>query len=154
MAGRSASALRPARPYHGVVVSREAGAERASRNGRPRSRLAEDEIGADADGGRRAVRGVAVEAVEDLLRGAAAEAADGVETREAASLDEVLAMLEAHPDIDLVLLDLHMDDMNGWEVLGAIRDNPRFTKTKVVVVTGSDAKVSPPTLGPSTPSMT
>ena len=45
----------------------------------------------------------------------------------------------------LVLLDLHMDDMNGWEVLGAIRDNPRFKKTKVVVVTGSDAKVSPPT---------
>jgi CheY-like chemotaxis protein len=45
----------------------------------------------------------------------------------------------------LVLLDLHMDDMNGWEVLGAIRDNPRFANTKVVVVTGSEAKVSPPT---------
>jgi CheY-like chemotaxis protein len=43
----------------------------------------------------------------------------------------------------LVLLDLHMDDMNGWEVLGA--NNPRFAKTKVVVVTGSEAKVSPPT---------
>jgi CheY-like chemotaxis protein len=45
----------------------------------------------------------------------------------------------------LVLLDLHMDDMNGWEVLGAIRDNPRFARTKVVVVTGSEARVSPPT---------
>src|SRR5690349_3002294 len=44
----------------------------------------------------------------------------------------------------LVLLDLHMDDMNGWEVLGAIRDNPRFAKTKVVVVTGFEGNIGVP----------
>jgi CheY-like chemotaxis protein len=46
---------------------------------------------------------------------------------------------------DLVLLDLHMDDMNGWEVLSELKSQPRLKKVKVVVVTGSDAKVSPPT---------
>jgi two-component system chemotaxis sensor kinase CheA len=44
---------------------------------------------------------------------------------------------------DLILLDLQMDDMNGWEVLGDIRGNPRFANCKVVVVTGSGQNVSP-----------
>ena len=43
---------------------------------------------------------------------------------------------------NLVLLDLQMDDMNGWEVLGALRDNPRFADVEVVVVTGCDAEVA------------
>jgi CheY-like chemotaxis protein len=46
---------------------------------------------------------------------------------------------------EVVLLDLHMDDGNGWEVLGALRGNPRFKTTQVVVVTGSDERVQPPT---------
>jgi CheY-like chemotaxis protein len=41
----------------------------------------------------------------------------------------------------VILLDLHMDDMNGWEVLGAIRNEERFKDVRVVVVTGSDASV-------------
>ncbi|MBN4659061.1 response regulator, partial [Escherichia coli] len=42
------------------------------------------------------------------LRGAAAEAVSDLLVHEADSLDGVLAVLEAEPDIDLVLLDLHM----------------------------------------------
>jgi len=57
---------------------------------------------------------------------------------------EALAYL-ARVAPDLVLLDLHMDDMNGWEVLSELRSKPRLSKVKVVVVTGSDAKVAPPT---------
>ena len=57
---------------------------------------------------------------------------------------EALAFLD-YDTPELVLLDLHMDDGNGWEVLGALRGHPRFANTKVVVVTGSDAHVSPPT---------
>ena len=57
---------------------------------------------------------------------------------------DALAYL-AHTAPDLVLLDLHMDDMNGWEVLGALRDMPHLANVRVVVVTGSDAKVAPPT---------
>ena len=55
---------------------------------------------------------------------------------------EALAFL-VHDVPDLVLLDLQMDDMNGWEVLGALRSNPRFKDVQVVVVTGCDGKVTP-----------
>ena len=55
------------------------------------------------------------------LRGAAIEAADDVQTCEAASLDEVLATLDARPDVDLVLLDLHMPGNHGLAGLAAIR---------------------------------
>lgn len=43
----------------------------------------------------------------------------------------------------LVLLDLQMEDMNGWEVLGALRNNPRFEDVEVIVVTGCDGAVAP-----------
>ena len=55
---------------------------------------------------------------------------------------EALAFL-VHDTPDLVLLDLQMDDMNGWEVLGALRSEPRFNDVEVVVVTGSDEPVAP-----------
>src|SRR3954465_14717502 len=57
---------------------------------------------------------------------------------------EALAYL-AFGTPDLVLLDLHMDDMNGWEVLTMLRSEPRLANVEVVVVTGSDAAVAPPT---------
>lgn len=56
---------------------------------------------------------------------------------------EALAYLN-HDTPSLMLLDLHMDDMNGWEVLGAISKDPRFARTQIVVVTGSSAAVKPP----------
>ena len=57
---------------------------------------------------------------------------------------EALAYL-AHQAPDLVLLDLHMDDMNGWEVLTMVQAEPRLKDVQLVVVTGSDAAVAPPT---------
>ena len=57
---------------------------------------------------------------------------------------EALAYL-AYEVPDLVLLDLHMDDMNGWEVITMVRSEPRLANVEVVVVTGSDAAVAPPT---------
>lgn len=41
----------------------------------------------------------------------------------------------------LILLDLEMDDMNGWEVLTAVRRHPRFDSFKVVVVSGAQGHV-------------
>ena len=57
-----------------------------------------------------------------------------------ASGAEALAFLN-HDTPDLVLLDLQMDDMNGWEVLGAVQADERFKHVEVVVVTGCDAAV-------------
>ena len=55
------------------------------------------------------------------LRGAAADAAPDVVTREAETLDGVLERLEHEDDIDLVLLDLHMPGNHGLAGLAAIR---------------------------------
>jgi CheY-like chemotaxis protein len=41
----------------------------------------------------------------------------------------------------LILLDLDMDDMNGWEVLTMLRRHPSFDKFKVIVVTGAQGSV-------------
>jgi CheY-like chemotaxis protein len=68
---------------------------------------------------------------------------NGFEVVAVGSGAEALAFL-IHDTPDLVLLDLQMEDMNGWEVLGALRSNPRFKDVDVVVVTGSDAEVSAP----------
>ena len=40
---------------------------------------------------------------------------------------------------DLVLLDLHMPGMNGFEVLEKIRTNDQYQDLRVVVLTGADS---------------
>jgi CheY-like chemotaxis protein len=76
------------------------------------------------------------EATRDMLE------RHGYEVVAVGSGAEALAFL-SHDTPDLVLLDLQMDDMNGWEVLGALRGSPRFRDVEIVVVTGSDASVAP-----------
>ena len=70
------------------------------------------------------------------LRQAAADAVDALQVREAASLDEVLAALDAEPGTDLVLLDLHMPGMVGLDALLTLR--ARAEGTPVVVLSGSE----------------
>ena len=70
------------------------------------------------------------------LRGAAAEAVAGLAVHEADSLEGVLATLEREPDIDLVLLDLHMPGNHGLAGLAAVR--AQFPHVAVVVVSAND----------------
>ncbi|HEY3803508.1 MAG TPA: response regulator, partial [Kofleriaceae bacterium] len=53
---------------------------------------------------------------------------------------DALAYL-AHDTPSLILLDLDMDDMNGWEVLTMLRRHPSFGHFRVVVVTGAKGAV-------------
>lgn len=69
---------------------------------------------------------------------------NGWDVLTAGSGADALAFL-AHMVPDALLLDLHMDDMNGWEVITMVRADPRLANVQVVVVTGSDATVAPPT---------
>ncbi len=82
---------------------------------------------------------------DDDVRAATQEAMErrGYEVVAVGSGADALGFL-THDTPTIMLLDLHMDDMNGWEVLGAIRKNPRFAEVTVVVVTGSSAKVAAP----------
>ena len=70
------------------------------------------------------------------LRGAATDAVAGLSVLEAESLDGVLAALDANPDIDLVLLDLHMPGNHGLAGLAAIR--AQYPQVAVVVVSAND----------------
>lgn len=81
---------------------------------------------------------------DDDIREATRDAMErhGYEVVAVSSGAEALGFL-VHDTPDLVLLDLQMDDMNGWEVLGALRGNPRFRDVEIVVVTGCDASVAP-----------
>ena len=70
------------------------------------------------------------------LRQAARDALGEVELCEAGSLDGVLAQLDAHPAIDLVLLDLHMPGNHGLAGLAAVR--AQHPGVAVVVVSANE----------------
>ena len=70
------------------------------------------------------------------MRGAAVEAEAGTKTLEAGTLDATLALLESRPDIDLVLLDLHMPGNHGLAGLAAIR--AQFPAVAVVLVSANE----------------
>ena len=70
------------------------------------------------------------------LRQAASEAMAGLQVHEAESLDGVLAALDAAPDTDLILLDLHMPGNHGLAGLAAIR--AQHPGVAVIVVSAND----------------
>ena len=59
-----------------------------------------------------------------------------VQLFEAGALDDVLALLEAQPQVDLVLLDLHMPGNHGLAGLAAVR--AQFPGVAVIVVSAND----------------
>lgn len=63
--------------------------------------------------------------------------AEGYQVDVADSGTAGLAKIEAEPP-DLVLLDVMMPDMNGYEVTQRIRHNPKLPFIPVVLVTGYD----------------
>jgi len=70
------------------------------------------------------------------LTQAALAAAPECQVREAEDLDGVLTRLETEPDVDLVLLDLHMPGNHGLAGLAAIR--AQFPAVAVAVCSGND----------------
>ncbi len=48
---------------------------------------------------------------------------------------EAMEVLRQHPDVDILVLDLNMPRMNGYEVLEAIRDNPEIKNIAPIILT-------------------
>lgn len=71
------------------------------------------------------------ELVTALLEGAQYE----VQTAEAGGLG--LSLATADPP-DIILLDLHLPDMDGYEACRLLRQDPRLQDVPVVIVTASD----------------
>ncbi|MGV8922724.1 MAG: response regulator transcription factor [Thermomonas sp.] len=70
------------------------------------------------------------------LRQAARDALGDVELFEADNLDAVLGTLDAQPQVDLVLLDLHMPGNHGLAGLAAVR--AQYPGVAVIVVSAND----------------
>ncbi|MCE5188310.1 MAG: response regulator [Eubacteriales bacterium] len=51
---------------------------------------------------------------------------------------EAMEQIKEHPDIDIMILDLNMPRMNGFEVLEALRENPEYGNIATLVLTNSD----------------
>lgn len=48
---------------------------------------------------------------------------------------EALDKLEKEPDIDLVLMDIMMPEMDGYEAMQRMRDNPSWSKIPIIALT-------------------
>lgn len=46
------------------------------------------------------------------------------------------------PRIDLILLDIHLPDEDGYEVLARLREDERFHRTRIVAVTADVSRVN------------
>ncbi len=63
-----------------------------------------------------------------------------IEIVEAGNGAEALAQLERHPDVDMVLLDLHMPGMSGFDLLSELK--LRFPTLPVVVLSSDESRAT------------
>jgi CheY-like chemotaxis protein len=53
---------------------------------------------------------------------------------------EAIATLEARPDVSIVLMDIMMPEMDGYQTMGAIRQNRAFRRLPIVALTARAMK--------------
>lgn len=76
--------------------------------------------------------------IREGIRNTVQTIADSVVIEEAGDGKHVLALLQASPDFDIILLDLYMPETDGFELLGKIADD--YPNIPVVILSASDKK--------------
>ena len=64
----------------------------------------------------------------------------GKQTTVAYDVPQAIEMLQ-QIDTDLVIIDLHLPGMNGWELLQAIQKNPNFSQISTLAVTAFHSNI-------------
>ncbi len=64
----------------------------------------------------------------------------GMEVLEAANGKDCLTRLEKNPDVDIVLMDIMMPEMDGYEAIREIRRQERFHKLPIIALTAKAMK--------------
>jgi signal transduction histidine kinase/CheY-like chemotaxis protein/HAMP domain-containing protein len=59
----------------------------------------------------------------------------GMQVLSAVDGKEALQRLKEHPDVDIVLMDIMMPEMDGYEAMQQIRNKPQFTNLPIIAVT-------------------
>ena len=72
--------------------------------------------------------------IRDALRGVLKELIGDPTVLEASDCRQAMCLIEAHPDLHLILLDLNLPDRDGFAMLADLRK--RYATISVVVLSG------------------
>jgi HAMP domain-containing protein/CheY-like chemotaxis protein/signal transduction histidine kinase len=64
----------------------------------------------------------------------------GMKVLTATTGSEAIALVESNPEIAIVLMDIMMPQMDGYQTIGAIRENPAFRRLPIIALTAKAMK--------------
>jgi CheY-like chemotaxis protein len=64
----------------------------------------------------------------------------GMKVLTATTGSEAVALVESYPEIAIVLMDIMMPQMDGYQTIGVIRQNPRFGRLPIIALTAKAMK--------------
>jgi len=64
----------------------------------------------------------------------------GMKVLTATTGSEAVALVESNPQIAVVLMDIMMPQMDGYQTIGVIRQNPAFRRLPIIALTAKAMK--------------